>query len=245
MKMRYWHVWAALAVLMIVVSPVLGVAGSNTTKRDLSDFLDAQGTLNTPPQFFPDVPDYQGWVDTDFTTFALIDYAGLADAYVDDETGTSLGTSIKGKVTERALSDDTAEITVKLRAKNALAFAQSVEDIVDNGFDFLATPTIFGFKAQEVVEDGETPSLGWAHLDTTFIISEPGADLPDFLDLFFDPGTYSPVTMKFNSMTIGARPDGTKASLRVHQVGETVQDEDGNWSWVYSKEVVEVKDLDD
>ncbi len=243
--MRYWYVWTALAVLSIVVAPVLGEAGSNTTKRDLSDFLEAQGTLDDPPLYFPDVPDYQGWVDTDFVTFALIDYAGLADAYVGDETGTSLGTSVKGKVTEQELSDGTAEITVKLRARNALAFAQSVEDVVANEYDFLATPTIFGFKAQEVVEDGETPSLGWVHLDTSFMISEPGADLPDFLALFADPGTYSPITLKFNSMTIGARPDGTEASLRVHQVGETVQDEDGVWGWVFSKEVVEVKDLDD
>jgi hypothetical protein len=43
-----------------------------------SDFLSAQGTTS---RFFPPVPDYVGWTDNPFTTFGLVDYAGLADKY--------------------------------------------------------------------------------------------------------------------------------------------------------------------
>ena len=257
MGIRFSYVWTAFVVLTLLLVPAVGEAGSKTTKRDLSDFLDAQGTRNDPPQFFPDVQDYLGWADSTFTTFALIDYAGLADGYIEAETDDSLGTSFKGKVREKKLSDGTAKITVKLRTCKALAFAQSIQAIIDNGFDFVGTPTLFGVKAQDIVGDGDDDddiddddiALGWSMLKITFVISEPGADLPDLLDVFDFPGNYSStlVTTKFSfeSKTYGETAAGDDAVLYVFQDGKTVKAADGTWSWSYDKEIVTLTELDD
>ena len=71
------------------------------------------------------------------------------------------------------------------------------------------------------------------------MISNPGADLPDWVDVINNPGDYAPVKMNFLSHTIGKRPDGTKAKLTVHQVAET----DESDALVFSKEVVDLEDL--
>jgi hypothetical protein len=63
--------------------------------RPLSDFLDAQGG---PVQFFPPVEDYVGWFDAPFVNFALVDYAGLANDYIEEGAGESLGTTSSGSV---------------------------------------------------------------------------------------------------------------------------------------------------
>jgi len=146
--------------------------------------------LNNPPQFFPPVKDYVGWADAVApgavlaTTFALVDYAGLANQYIKAQTGRSLGTEVRGYVLECRLVSGKAQVTVALFTTNALGFAQSVAVLAENGFDFLNTPTIFGAKAQDVVK-GEKPALGPVTLFTTFTISHPGGPLPDFLDVAF------------------------------------------------------------
>ena len=78
------------------------------------------------PQYFPPVKDYVGWADAALTTFALVDYAGLANEYIKAQTGHSLGTEVKGYVLECALASGRAQITVALFTTNALGFAQSV-----------------------------------------------------------------------------------------------------------------------
>ncbi|MHC5010093.1 MAG: hypothetical protein ACYTG6_03965 [Planctomycetota bacterium] len=217
-------------------------AGSGVDARPLSDFLDGQGSVE-PGIFFPPVADYVGWVGSDFETFALVDYAGLANAYVESEGG-SLHTNLGGIVKEYALDDGSAEVRVRLRTGRALAFAQSVEDLIASGFDFLNTPTIFGAKAQDVVAGTATPALGWVHMDTTFTIGAPGDPLPDFMDVLFTVD-YAPATLDIESETIGERADGTRARLRVHQVASTVLNSDGEWEWVFTTETVEVVGLGD
>jgi len=96
------NVVIALAALLAVLFPLLGEAGAlvgkHCTTRLLSDFLNAQGTLNDPPEFFPPVKDYGGWTDGNvmtFTTFALVDYAGRANEYIKAQPGGhSLGTKV-------------------------------------------------------------------------------------------------------------------------------------------------------
>lgn len=250
-----WKNTLVVAALLAVLFPILAEAepmgeagpliGQHCTTRPLSDFLNAQGTLNNPPQFFPPVKDYVGWadaVDPDTqlpTTFALVDYAGLANEYIKIQTGHSLGTKLSGLVVECKLADGKAQIAVTLFTTRALGFAQSIADLAQNGFDFLNTPTIFGAKAQDVV-NGADAAVGPVTLLTTFSISAPDAALPDFLDVVNNPGDYAPVKLNFTSTTFGKCSNGSKALLHVHQVAST---NDQN-ALIFSKETVEVVDTD-
>lgn len=227
----------------IQAAPLYGAVNDcvSVTKRPLSDFLAAQGTLNNPPQFFPPVKDYVGWADSvDPETqlpsaFALVDYAGLANAYIVAAGGKSLKTQVTGQVFECELAEGTAKITVKLVTANALGFAQSIADLIDFGFDFLHAPTIFGSKAQDVV-DGKQPAKGTAFLRTTFTIEAPGAPLPDFLELV-NGNDYAPASLSFSSKTIGRRPNGKRARLDVEQ--DATNPGDG---WTYTVEKVQITD---
>jgi hypothetical protein len=242
MQMSLWKNTLVVATLLMVLFPILAEAGTlgkagqlsgqnviNVTKRPLSDFLDAQGTLNNPPVFFPPVKDYSGWANNPATTFALVDYAGLADKYIQEQTGHSLGTKVNGSVMERVLADGKTQITVVLSAMKALGFAQSVEEIANNNWDFLSTPTIFGAKAQDVV-NGAEPAVGQATLLFSFSISAPGAPLPDILDVFNNWASYAPVNISFTSTTVGKRPDGKKATLHIRQVASTNDQNQPVWS---------------
>jgi hypothetical protein len=158
-----------------------------------------------------------GWTDGDLTTFALVDYAGLADAHL----GGKLGTEVSGFVTECELSNGSARITVILLTKNALGFAQSVAAILENdGFD--TTATIFGNKTKDVMSVGAA-ALGTATLYTTFTISAPGAALPDFFDVLNETKgpsgklKYAPITLIFESDTNGLDTNGTDRCLTLRQ----------------------------
>ncbi|WAS91711.1 hypothetical protein [Nannocystis punicea] len=224
-------VWALAGLLL----PGVGFAGNGVTPRPLSDFLDAQGSMST---FFPPVPNYVGWGDVGFETFALIDYAGLAATWLEDNGGPLLHTHVGGNVKERETDDGAAEITVNLHTANALSFAQSGAELVASNFDFLNTPTIFGEKAQDVLA-GAAPSTGWASLRLTFTIDAPGDDLPDLEVLLNNPSAYAPVSFDFKSQAIGTRPDGTRARLVVHQVASTNEED----LLVFTVEVIEIQDL--
>lgn len=242
----------SLAALLVVLSPMIGEAGPmeqaagwigkdcvHVATRPLADFLDAQGTLNDPPQFFPPVKDYGGWADNPSITFGLVDYAGLANQYITEQTGRSLGTKMNGLVLECTRRDGSAQIVVALLTTRALGFAQSIADLEANGFDFLSTSTIFGAKAQDVVA-GEQAAVGPVIVLTTFSISAPGAALPDFLDVVNNPAQYAPVKLSFSSTTFGRCADGKRARLDVHQVGAT----DDENVLVFSREIVRLVDAD-
>ena len=239
-----------LLLTLAVMVPLLGRASSaekenlfdddhclSIKNRPLSHFLKTQGTLNSPPQFFPDVKDYVGWAGDNGINFALIDYAGLANKFIKQRTGRSLGTKVNGFILECKLPDGRAKVTVTLLTTKALGFAQSIQALVDNNFDFLNTPAIFGAKAQEVV-NGIKPSVGAVFLSTTFSISKPGADLPDFLDVV-NTTNYAPAKYSFKSTTFGkCSTNNTKARLVVHQEAFTNHLNE----WVYTTGKVEVAD---
>lgn len=258
----------ALTTLLVALLPVLGKAGSLATKneqtgkaaslviqqpclrvtnRPLTDFLNAQGMSknHNPPQFFPDVKDYVGFSDAVDpgtglpTTFALVDYAGLADKYIKAETGRSLGTKVNGLVTECRLANGKAKITVALFTTQALGFAQSIAALAGNNFVFLNTPTIFGAKAQDVV-NGAAAAVGPATLLASFSIPRPGAALPDFLDVAENSAIYAPVKLNFTSITAGKCADGRKALLNVHQEAAT----NGAGELIYSTEIIKAVGID-
>jgi len=246
-RKNWRNVVISVTALLAVLFPTLGRAGSmgeagllvstnclHVTTRPLSDFLDAQGTTSL---FFPPVQDMLGWTDGPLINFGLVDYAGLANAYIEQTTGTSLGTEVSGTVIECARDNGTAMISVAFGTANALGFAQSIAELAANNFDFLNTPTIFGAKAQDVVA-GADPSLGLAQFRTTFVIGHPGDPLPDIRIAFQDNiPDVRPITLDFRSTTVGTLPDGTRARLRIQQVGAT--DEDGNL--IFTREIVEIK----
>lgn len=241
----------SLAAVITVLLPTLADAGSMGKARQLIDrdcvrvsdrsllhFLKEQGTSNNPPQFFPPVKDYVGWTDGALTTFALVDYAGLANEAIKLRRGPSLGTEVRGIVRQCELrGSDKARITVALFTTRALGFAQSVEALAENNFDFLNTPTIFGAKAVDVIKASDA-AVGPATLLATFTISTPNAPLPDFLDVVNNAAAYAPVKFSFKSITFGVCADRQPARLEVHQVAAT--DETNNL--VYSEETVEAVD---
>jgi hypothetical protein len=194
------------------------------------------------------VPDYVGWGDNPFTTFGLVDYAGLAARYVKLRTGTSLGTEVTCLVTEGALADGSVEISVALVTTNALGFAQDADDLADHHFKFLNTPTNFGAKAQDVVKGAE-PALGPAALDASFRIAKPGDPLPDLLDVVNAPCKYVPVSLSFDSSTFGERPDGRGARLRIFQVGsldtKACEADPQPTSLIFTKEAVTITPSND
>ena len=202
--------------LMLVTTSVAHASG--WTARPLGDFLASQGASST---FVPPVPDYAGWVDGEFVTFALVDYPGLAAGWIEDATGgaESLGTEVRGKVVERAAPDGRAVVRVRLVTSRALSWAFLIADVdFSDPLFFLTTPLAFGARAQDVV-GGATPSLGKAHFDVTFTNSAPGAPLPDLVQLLNAPlPGQLPVTFSFRSRTCGTTPDGTAARLTIDQV---------------------------
>jgi len=233
----------SITVLAFVgfVFPLAGQAGtqadlSKCKTRPLSDFLVAQGSTQL---FFPPVKDMLAWTDLAFENFAVVDYAGFADEYIEFETGSSLGTKMNGTVLECVSDDGRAKISVILNTSKALGFAQSVQALIDSGFDFLNTPTIFGVKAQDVVNNGDVvPALGPASFHMTFFIEAPGADLPDIRIAFQENmPDVRPITLDFRSTTVGLLPDGTKARLRVQQVGAT---DATTRELVFSREIVDL-----
>lgn len=230
-----WTKTVFAAVLLTFMFSLVSEAGtpySNCSKRPLDEFLDEQGSGSS---FFSPVPDYVGWTDGAFTTFALVDYAGLADAYL----GGALGTKVRGHVIECPLPSGQAKILVALITTRALGFAQSIQALIDNGFDFLGTPTIFGNKAQDVA-DGATPAVGPATLLASFTISKDAdgnlPPMPDFLDVINNSANYKPVEFRFDAIIVGKDNSGNQAIMKVREAAAT--DDDGNL--VYSEEVIEI-----
>lgn len=226
--------------LLLVVSSVVQ-AGEGWKDRSFADFLAAQGTTSN---FVPPVPDYVGSGDANFVTFALVDYAGLANTWIENEThGTqSLGTRVYGTVKERKRPDGRAEVRVKLEARNALSWAFLFADIDPNDpMPFLNTPLSFGARAQDVV-NGVKPGLGKASLDITFISAAgPGEPLPDLVQLLTDPQPgQTLLSIKFQSKACGLKPNGASAELRLRQ--NCTDDGSGSGRQTCSKEIVEILD---
>jgi len=181
----------------------LDAAGENLDCAASGYYSDPDCFLFTPP-----IRNQFGFYDPAANVFGIVDYAGLADAW----SGGAFQTSISGSVNERPLADGRAEVSVVLQSRHALTWA--IE-----GLDFGGAPTIFGHRAQDVV-NGAAPAFGDMTLQVTFINTAPGALLPDLIQLFNcpDPGQ-QPTGLSMTVRASGSLADGTPARLYTEQRG--------------------------
>jgi hypothetical protein len=167
-------------------------AQAATVQRPLSDFLTAQ-SLPT------------GWVNSDNPLwFYAVDYAG----YYAQQLG--IGTTFDGTVTERPLSDGTAEVTVDIRSANALTWMRT----------WPAYDLVFG-ENPAAVSGGAAPTLGYVHLIWDFINPASGAPIQDLATstvltkkIQIEANAFGPLTA-----ASGLGPDGTPGHGWVNQVG--------------------------
>ena len=205
-------------------SPTTGL--TKTTMRSIDEFVAAQGTFCFDDGnggcllFVPPVANFLGWSQPKEARAASVDYAGLADRYITQESGgtKSLGTTFSGSVTERELSDGRVLISVDLHTRNALSWAVK-------GFDYAHGTLLYGRRAPEVLA-GATASLSDSHLKVEFTMPKAGEPLPDLLKVLADPDPGMSVrSMQFVSSGEGQLrsaygvPDGTPGRLQVTQTG--------------------------
>jgi hypothetical protein len=204
---------AALAVAALVVAPQPAVA-DNVTERPIMEFVSAQGTFDIGFLVVPPVPNFFGWSDPASSLGLSVDSAGLADS----TCGRVAGTTFAGTVKERALADGRAEVAVELYTMNAITW------VVD-GFDFGNGPVIFGVRWSEdgngdCVLDG-TPALGSSLMKVKFINPQPGAPLPDLVQLVIAPLPGQELrALSIHSEAIGTLADGTPARAKANEVAK-------------------------
>src|SRR6185503_10048462 len=167
--------------------------GGEATQRPLSDFLATQGTFcqdvlgdGSSYRFVPPAPNFLGWThDTDADReilFAGVDYAGLAN----DHFGDLFGTEFSGSVSERALPDGRAEVSVLLRARRANGWVVALDLTGDVLAQIADGPTLFGHRPEDVAL-GAAAALGESLIYVEFVNNAPGAPLPDLLQVVFAP----------------------------------------------------------
>jgi hypothetical protein len=176
--MRRFTIPVSLALLLAMVAGPATAAGP-TTIRPISDWLEQQA-----PDLDPSVPlelQMIVWYDPAADNFLLADHSGIAARWLAMNGGPSVMPDIRGHVIERPLPDGRAQVTVQLRATGALTYVWHAPDLEN----FHEGPMLFGHRADEIL-DGAEPTLGSLHLKLTFINTEPGAPLPDYVAFAFD-----------------------------------------------------------
>jgi hypothetical protein len=153
-------------------------AGPSSYERPLSDFLSRQGT--TTVQTAP-VPDYLAWTDVAAGVMMAVDYAGIANAWTEAQTGGtfSYGTTITGRIIERPRADGRADVQIIIHAENALCYVVGFDAV--NGPDY--SDVRFGNLAPEALALGDA-ALGDCDFQIRIINTAPGAPLPDLFDAF-------------------------------------------------------------
>ena len=136
----------------------------------------------------------------------------MANEYLIDNGGDSLGTTTTGRINERPLADGRAEVAVTLHTTNALAWVSDIST------DFPG-PLLFGHRVDEVLL-GAQPALADCFLQVTFTNTAPGAPLPDLIQLTFvpEPGQAF-VTQSLRCTGTGQMADGSLARLVIAQTG--------------------------
>jgi hypothetical protein len=194
--------------------------------RPIEDFVEAQGAFLAPIPgglFVPPVANFLGWSDPSAGIGVSIDYAGLADQWIQGETNgeISFGTTFSGQVKEKALKDGTTQIDVVLHTDNALAWAVQFDETPD-----FTDTLIFGYRAPDVLAGAE-PALGSSTLKATIITDqEPGEPLPDLLAVLFGAVENTFITrLQFTGSAKGdlreasGHAEGTPGHVQVTQVG--------------------------
>ena len=220
---------ALLVVSAVAIAPQPAVA-ANVTERAIMEFVTAQGTLDIGFLIVPPVPNFIGWTDPNAALSLSVDYAGLADA----TCGRVAGTTFAGTVKEKALADGRAEVSVELYTMNAITW------VVD-GFSFANDPVVFGVRWAEDA-DGDcvlsgTPTLGTALMKVKFINTQPGAPLPDLVEVIFLPQPGQELlSLSIHTEAIGELADGTPARAKANEVAKV---KNGELQFAVEKVIVE------
>ena len=180
--------------ITILISWAIAIGASaaqadRTNLRPVEDFVNQQGTFCIDDGsggcvlFVPPVANLLGWSDPVSGRCASVDYAGLANDWIETaSSGTvSFGTDFLGSVRERPLRDGTAEVLVQMLVRNALTW------VIDGCTDFANHNLLFGSRAPDVLYLGMPPALCNAVFSIKFTNTEPGAPLPDLVQLAFFP----------------------------------------------------------
>jgi hypothetical protein len=211
-----------------------GGARAPATTRPIEEFVGAQGAFCLPDGsggcllFVPPVANFTAWdnageVPSEEIRGASVDYAGLANDWIEGASGgaVSFGTTFDGTIIERPLADGRVAVQVQLHTHNALAWAIAPDE--QGNLDFGSGTLLFGHRAPEVLAGAE-PALAESFLKVTFINTGPGVPIPDLLQLFFAPEPGQEVTfLGFHAHGSGPLraafgvPDGTPGRLTVTQ----------------------------
>lgn len=205
-------------VLLLACMALAFTLNAQTTTRNLSDFLNAQGTF---PGYPGPVAAFLGSGDPTNGRMMSVDYASLVNRCWPG----LLPTTSDGTIIERPLRDGRAEVTLILFTHNALTW------VADQDFAF--GNILFGqrWNTSGTCGDSSTagldqPVLGDHFMQVVFINTAPGAPLPDLIQLLFDPALGQEVrTFKNSAKAVGPLynlpgiPDGTIGRASTEQVG--------------------------
>ncbi len=224
-----------LAVLTLLSLVIGNSTYALTVQRPISDWVSSQGSylfsnINGIP-----IHKFVGWSNSDGSLFYLVDFAGVK--------ARDLGLPppiISGKVTEKALPDGTADVTVDLHASNALTYITNASVFYNNiaqctlnpgiafpvnvNIDFC--PTLFGYSVQELAlapKGSLKPAFGDAYFTMEFINQVPTGvtvgkePLPDLRDVIFGSAL---ISQSISSSAFGVLraafgvPDGTPGRVQ-------------------------------
>jgi hypothetical protein len=192
---------------------------SSTTILPISAFVAQQGhdAFFTYPT---GVPDSQGWnnsvfdpgaTPTDPTRLIMVDYAGVAAKWLNQNYGINLHTAITGFVTETPVgSSGLMEVSLDLEATNALTWVANINGINSNAQGAVPTlPLEFGYRADELVGHPERhPALSNVHMQETWV-ENVGADLPDVARLNEDYAKFAPPGFSYERIDFQSWGTGT------------------------------------
>jgi hypothetical protein len=166
------------------------------------------------------VPDSQGWSNssldpgatpTDTTRLMLVDYAGVAARWLNQNYGINLHTTVTGFVTETPVgSNGLMEVSLDLEATNALTWVANGNGINGNVQGAVLTmPLELGYRADELVGHPERhPALSNIHMQETWV-EDVGADLPDLARLNEDYATFAPPGFSYERINFQSWGTGT------------------------------------
>jgi hypothetical protein len=192
---------------------------SSTSVLPISAFVAQQGhdAFFTYPT---GVPDSQGWNNSIFdpgTTPAdpnrviLVDYAGVAARWLNQNYGINLHTTVTGFVTETPLgSSGLMEVSLDLEATNALTWVANINGINPNAKGSVLTmPLELGYRADELVGHPERhAALSNVHMQETWV-EDVGAALPDLARLNEDFATFAPPGFNYERINFQSWGTGT------------------------------------
>jgi hypothetical protein len=178
---------------------------------------------------------YQGWSAPtgrnktcsfgagDICRFALVDYAGVAAAFIRAMTqgALNLGTTSTGSVKVDPASGGCVQVTVKLTMENALIFVSNVRSfdyLTGENSVFVNSPLLFDARVSDVLKGAE-PGLARSVLHIRYLASVDDP-LPNLLQLLSAPEECE----ELQFLRFQADAKGTEGSASVRQVGLFVPD---------------------